>query len=72
MTDEDFDDLDPEEMVTVIGLGRISLRTAVRKYIEASRNPGVLVTVILREAGEQPATFDVNDLDRMAQMERFR
>lgn len=63
MTDDDYDDLDPEEIVTVMGLGPMSLRNAVLRYVEASRTPGVRTTVILREAGKEPVTFDVNDLD---------
>ncbi len=50
----------------------MSLRNAVLRYVEASETPGVRTTVILREAGMEPATFDVNDLDRMADMDWFR
>ena len=67
----DFPDADPEEFVVVVGLGPMTLQTAVRMWAAASKVPGALIAPVAREAGKDPATFEADDLDRLAEMERF-
>ena len=70
MTDR-YADADPEEFVVVVGLGPMTLQTAVRMWAAASKVPGVLIAPVAREASKDPATFKADDLDRLAEMERF-
>ena len=71
-----YPDADPEEFVTVVSVGAMTLRSAVRRYIAARETAlatgGVLMTMVAREVGKDPASFDVNDLEKLAEMERFR
>ena len=66
-----YADADPEEFVVVVGLGPMTLQTAVRMWAAASKVPGALIAPVAREAGKDPATFEADDLDRLAEMERF-
>lgn len=71
-----YADANPEEFVTVVGVGPMTLRTAVKGYVaareKAAGTAGVLLTVVAQEAGKEPASFDPNDLDGLAEMEGFR
>ena len=69
---DEYRDADPEEFVVVVGLGPMTLRTAVRMWVEASKVPGTRLTMVAREAGKEPASFEPSDLDRLADMERFQ
>ena len=71
MTDR-YADAEPEEFVVVVGLGPMTLRSAVRMWVEASKVPGMRLSMVAREAGKEPASFRPGDLDRLAEMERFR
>jgi hypothetical protein len=63
---------DPEEFIVVVGLGPITLHTAVRMWAAASRVPGAFIAPVAREAGKELATFEAAELNRLAEMERFR
>ncbi len=71
-----FADADPEEFVTVVGVGPMTLRTAVKGYVAARENAlgtgGVLLTMVAREVGKDPATFEPADLDALAEVDRFK
>ncbi len=67
-----YADADPEEFVEVVGLGLIKLQTAVRMWAAASKVPGAHIAPVAREVGKDPATFEPEDLARLAKMERFR
>ena len=67
-----YADADPEEGVTVTGVGPMTLRRAVRKYVDWREHHGLPLVVVYREAGKQPSMFDMGDLSRLAEMERFR
>lgn len=69
---DDYPDAHPEEFVVVVGLGPMTLRTAVRMWAEASKVPGVRLTMVAREGSKDPSSFEPADLDRLADMERFR
>ena len=70
MTDR-YADADPDEGVN-LGSQPMTLRTAVRRHREASRTPGARGSTAFRETGKYPAAFGPDDLDRLAEMERFR
>lgn len=67
----DYPDANPEEFVVVVGLGPMTLRTAVRMWVEASKVPGMRLPMVAREAGKSPASFGPGDLYTLAGMERF-
>ena len=67
---ETYDDAEPDETVFVSGLGNMSLRTAVRRYVEA-RGQDVIVT-LFRAIGKSPGTFDAVDVERLARLKRFK
>lgn len=67
---EDYDDAEPDETVFVSGLGNMSLRAAVRRYVEA-RSQDTIVT-LFRDLGKSPGTFDAVDVERLARLKRFK
>ena len=67
-----YADADPEETVTVTGVGPTTLRRAVRKSDDWREHHGLPLVVVYREAGKEPSMFDMGDLGRLAEMERFR
>ncbi|MGI4764814.1 MAG: hypothetical protein ACRYGP_07075 [Janthinobacterium lividum] len=71
MTDR-YADADPEETVTVTGVGPMTLRRAVRKCDDWRDHHGLPLVVVYREAGKEPSLFDMGDLGRLAEAERFR
>ena len=74
MTDR-YADADPDEIVTV-GAQAMSLRTAVRRWVKAreeTQGTSLVITGITpREVGKQPGSFLPDDMDRLAEMDRFR
>ena len=64
-------DAEPDEIVNM-GSQAMSLRTAVRRWIEVCDTPGIRFPLITREVGKEPASFGPGDLDKLAEMERFR
>lgn len=75
MTDR-YANAEPEEFVNVVGVGPMTLRSAVRGYMAAREKAqgtrGVLLTMVAREAGKEPATFEPADMDELAELDRFR
>ena len=71
MTDT-YDDADPEETVTVTGVGHMTLRRAVHKADDWREHHGLGLVLVYRDAGKQPSFFDMADLSRLAKMQRFR
>ena len=69
---EIYADVDPEEMVTVTGVGPMTLCRAVRKFDDWRDHHGLKMVIVYREAGKEPTTFDMGDLGRLAETERFR
>ena len=69
---ETYADADPEEAVTVTGVCPMTLRRAVRKYEDWREHHGLPLVLVYREAGKEPAMFDMADLGRLADLERFR
>ncbi|MCW6508697.1 hypothetical protein [Lichenifustis flavocetrariae] len=69
MTDT-YEDAEPDETVFVSGVGNMSLRSAVRRYLEA-REHGLLVS-LFRDAGKMPSVFDAVDVERLSKLKRFR
>ena len=71
-----YADADPDEIVTVLGLGSMSLRNAVRRCAprkeEERGTAGVLLPLVARRVGKRPNAYDVNDFHKLAEMERFR
>ena len=67
-----YDDADPEETVTVTGVGPMTLRRAVHKYDDWREHHGLGLVLVYREAGKEPSFFDMADLSRLAEMDRFR
>ena len=67
-----YADADPEETVTVTGVGPMTLRRAVRKYDDWREHHGLPLVIVYREGGKEPSMFDMSDLGRLAEMERFR
>lgn len=70
MTDR-YDDAEPNEMINM-GSQAMSLRTAIRRWTEARKVRGHRAPLVTRETGKDPASFGPDDLDRLAEMERFR
>ena len=71
MTDT-YQDADPEETVTVTGVGSMTLRRAVRKCDDWREHHGLGLVLVYREAGKEPSSFDMADLSRLAEIERFK
>ena len=71
MTDR-YADADPEETVTVTGVGSMTLRRAVRKYEDWREHHGLGLVLVYRDVGKDPSFFDIADLSRLAEMDRFR
>ena len=71
MTDR-YADADPEETVTVEGVGSMTLRRAVHKYDDWREHHGLSLALVYREAGKEPSTFDMADLSRLSETERFK
>ncbi len=67
-----YDEADPEEAVTVEGVGHMTLRRAVHKFDDWREHHGLGLVLVYREAGKEPPTFDMADLSRLAEMERFQ
>jgi hypothetical protein len=62
---------DPDELVTWLGFGDMTLREAVIEFRE--RSPQKRAGVILhRERGKEPASFDAKDLEELAQLPEFQ
>ena len=71
MTDR-YTDADPEETVTVTGVGHMTLPTTHNKYKSLLAQKLKKKMLVYRDAGKQPSFFDMADLSRLAKMERFR
>ena len=71
MTDR-YADADPEETVTVEGVGHMTLRRAVHKADDWREHHGLSLVHVYRGWAKQPPTFDMADLSRLAEMERFK
>lgn len=69
---EPYADANPDEPVTVTGVGPMTLRRAVRKCEDWREHHGLGLVLVYREAGKEPSMFDMADLGRLAEMERFR
>ena len=67
-----YADADPEEMVTVEGVGAVTLRRAVHKYGDWSEHHGLGLVLVYRNDGKEPPTFDMADLEKLAKLDRFR
>ena len=67
-----YTDADPEEGVMVTGVGPMKLRRAVHKRTDWREHHGLSLVSIYRGADKEPGVFDVADLARLAEMERFR
>ncbi len=67
-----YADADPEEIVTVTDVGSMTLRRAVHKCEDWREHHGLKLALLYRDGAKQPPTFDMADLSRMAEMERFR
>lgn len=67
-----YADADPDEAVTVTDVGPMTLRRAVRKCEDWREHHGLRLAVVYREPGKVPATFDMGDLGRLGELERFR
>ncbi len=67
-----YSDADPDENVTVEGVGHMPLRRAVHKADDWRDHHGLGLVLVYREAGKEPAFFDMADLSRLAEMERFK
>ena len=69
---EPYADADADEPVTVTGVGPMTLRRAVRKHDDWREHHGLGLVLVYREAGKEPSLFNMADLSRLAEMERFR
>ena len=67
-----YADADPDEAVTVTGVGPMTLRRAVHKYEDWREHHGLGMVLVYRESGKEPSMFEMVDLSRLAEMERFR
>ena len=67
-----YADADPDEIVSVTGVGPMTLRRAVRKQDDWREHHGLALVVVYRDAGKEPSVFDAGDLSRLAEMERFK
>ncbi len=70
MTDETYDDAEPDETVYISGVGNLSLRAAIRRFLTAREN-GTVVS-LYRDQGKNPAVFDAVDVERLSRLKRFR
>ena len=66
-----YADADPDKGVNMGG-PKMTLRQAVRGYIEASKKPGYRVPMVYREQGKSPNRLTGGNLNHLASMERFR
>lgn len=69
---EIYPDADPDEAVIVTGVGPTTLRRAVRKCGDWRDHHGLQLASVYRQPGKAPATFDMADLGRLAETDRFR
>lgn len=67
---EAYEDADPDETVFVSGKGNMSLKAAVRRYVEARGNDDVVT--LFRAIGKSPGTFDAVDVEHLARLKRFK
>ena len=67
-----YADAEPDEAVTVTGVGPMTLRRAVRKHDDWREHHGLPRGLVYREAGKEPPTFDMGDLSRLSEVDRFR
>ncbi|WP_237483008.1 hypothetical protein [Lichenibacterium dinghuense] len=67
-----YADADPNEAVIVTGVGPMILHRAVRKRVDWREHHGLGLVNVFRGADKQPSVFDMVDLGRLADMERFR
>jgi hypothetical protein len=67
-----YADADPDEAVTVTGVGPTTLGRAVRKHVSWREEHGLTLVIVYRAPGKVPATFDAADLDRLAELDRFK
>ena len=67
-----YADADPDEPVTVTGVGAMTLRRAVHKRVDWREHHGLALVLVYREAGKEPTIFDAGDLDRLAELDPFR
>ena len=67
-----YADAEPDETVTVTGVGPMTLRRAVRKCDDWREHHGLPLVLVCREAGKEPSTFDTGDLNRLAELDRFK
>ena len=67
-----YSDADPNEAVMVTGVGPMILHRAVRKRVDWREHHGLGLVNVFRGADKQPSVFDMVDLGRLAEMERFR
>ena len=67
-----YADAEPDETVTVTGVGSMTLRRAVRKCDDWRDHHGLGLVLVYRDAGKEPPVFDMADLSRLAEMDRFR
>lgn len=69
---EAYADADPDEAVTVTGVGPMTLRRAVHKFDDWREHHGLPLAIVYRDIGKEPTIFDMGDLGRLAEMERFK
>ena len=50
----------------------MTLRRAVRKHDDWRELHGLPLVLVYREAGKEPPTFDMGDLSRLSEVDRFR
>lgn len=67
-----YADAEPDETVTVTDVGPMTLGRAVRKHGDWRDHHGLGLVLVYRDPGKQPPTFDMADLGRLAEMDRFR
>lgn len=67
-----YADADPNEAVMVTGVGPMILHRAVRKRVDWREHHGLNLVSVFRGADKQPSVFDMVDLGRLAELERFR
>lgn len=72
VTPDRYADADPNEAVMVTGVGPMILYRAVRKRVDWREHHGLDLVSVFRGADKQPSVFDMGDLGRLAEMERFR
>lgn len=67
-----YADAEPDEAVTVTGVGPMTLRRAVHKCEDWREHHGLPLVTVYREAGKVPPTFDMADLGHLAETNRFK